>query len=458
MELIQAKQVVGAAINQLIGAGYYPQQVGDFTSATADADGNPIDGVVNQAGPLTPQQIEALDITALNDLGEAVSANPAARDLVFDTMCDQIGKIVAEARRFTTNIPDVYYNTREWGGVMEWYQMGLAPILDDPMWQQASKGGYINFQDTDTVLGNVGQHYGAKLAAMEHGFFKTKTQAKLYKKAHAFMMAISKAKDQMFTAFRGWDEAQTFFTGIEMAMDRTLTLKSKVLAQTLIMGGLATAISLNHVVNLVQIAHDMYDSSITTPAAFLADRRAQEYALQEIQNILDQMQEMSIAYNDGNLPTFATEDDVKLILISKYQNILKFTVNSDTYNADELGLTITPQRQTMWQGSVDGSGNSFSWDACTSIYLDANSCSEYSITPNADPETPDGTDYTTFKAENVVGFAYDKPGCCMALEKEKATVSYTAVTDHINEYQHYLGQQCINPAYGMVAFVLANAS
>ena len=458
MTIIQAKQVVGAAINQLIGAGYYTAQVGDFSGATADADGNPIDGVVNQSGPLTAQQIEALDITQLNDLGEAVSANPAARDLVFDTLCDQIGKIVIEARKFTTDIPDVFYNTREWGGVMEWYQMGLAPILDDPMWQAASKGGYINFQDTDSTLGAVGEKYGAKLAAMEHGFFKSKTQAKIYKKAHAFMLAISKAKDQMFTAFRGWDEAQAFFTGIEMTMDRTLTMKTKVLANTLVMGGIAKAISLGHVVNLVQIAHDLYDSSITTPAAFLKDRRAQEFALQEVQNTLDQMKEMSVAYNDGELPTFATTDDIKLILISKYQNILKYTVKADTFNSDMLGLSVKPQRQTMWQASVDGSGNNFSWDACTGIYLNGATCTEYGITPNADPETPDGTDYTTFKYSGIVGFAYDKPGLCMALEKEKATVSYTAVTDHVNEYQHYLGQQCINPAYGMVVFALANAS
>lgn len=458
MDIIQSKQVVGSAINMLIGAGYYPQQVGDFSAATADADGNPIDGVTKVAGPLTQQAIEALDITELNDLGEIVATNTVARDLVFDTLCDAIGKIVVEARKFTTDIPDVFYNTREWGGVMEWYQMGLAPILDDPMWQAASKGGFINFQDTDAVLGNVGEKYGARLAAMEHGFFKSKSQARIYKKAHAFMMAISKAKDQMFTAFHNWDEAVKFFTGIEMSMDRTLTMKTKVLANTLVMGGIATAIGLGHTVNLVQIVHDLYDSTITTPALFLKDRRAQEFALQEVQNVIDQMKEFSIAYNDGNLPTFATSDDIKLILISKYQNILKYTVKADTFNEQMLGLSVKPQRQTMWQASVDGSGNNFSWDACTGIYLNSATCTEYGITPNADPETPGGTDYTTFKAEGVVGFAYDKPGLCMALEKEKSTTSYTAVIDNINEYVHYISQQCINPAYGMVVFILANAS
>ena len=266
----------------------------------------------------------------------------------------------------------------------------------------------------------------------------------------------------MFTGFRSWDEAQKFFTGIEMTVDKTIRLKSKILAQSLICGGICAAISLGHVVNLVQIAHDMYDSSITTPAAFLADRRAQEYALNEIANILDQFQEFSIAYNDEQLPTFSTKDDTKLILLSKYQNMLKYTVKSDTYNAEQLGLPVEPQRLTAWQGNYDGS-DFFSWGACSTVYIDAATIADYAtagmtITPNADPETPGGTDYTTFMAEGVVGFAYDKPACCMALEKVKATWSYTAVTDHMNEFHHYLGQQIVNPAYNMCVFVLANAS
>lgn len=459
MTIVQAHDVVAGAINQLVGAGYYPQQIADYTNATKGDDGTINDGVKPDLTPLTGEQIGAMNLAALNDLGEIAGGSPAGRDLVFDSLCDMIGKVVVEARRFTADIPDVYYDMREFGGVLEWIKMGLAPILDDPMWQAASKGGYINYQDTyGTPTEHPGHDYGSKLAAMEHGFYKTKVQAKTYQKAHAFMAVISKAKEQMFTGFRSWEEAQAFFTGIEMTLDKTLRLKSKILAQALISGGICTALALGHAVNLVQVAHDMYDSNITTAAAFLADRRAQEYALNEIANVLDQFQEFSIAYNDRVLPSFATKEDTKLILISKYQNLLKYTVKSDTYNAEQLGLPTEPQRLTAWQGIFDGS-NQFGWNACTAVYIDAATIADYAaagitITPNADPETPGGTDYTTFTQSGIVGFAYDKPGCCMALEKVKSTWSYTAVTDHLNEFHHYLGQQVINPAYNMCVFLV----
>lgn len=457
MDIKQVKGVVGAAINQLIGAGYYPVQIGDYSGATTDTDGG-ITGIQPAAGPLTPQQIDALDITNLNDLGEAISANPAARDIVFDTFCDRIGKIVVDARKFTAEIPDVFYDEREWGGMLEWVNFGgLAPILDDEMWLTMEKGGFQNYQDTDAGT-PTGMYYGQRLAGMEHGFYKPRTQAKLFKKGKAFMIALSRAKDQLFSCCISWDEADKFLTGLASVMDRTLTVRTKVMAHTLIMGGIAKAIGLGHTINLVQIAHDMYDTNITTPAAFLADRRAQEFALQEVQNTLDQMKEFSAAYNDAELPNFATTDDLKLILISKYQNLLKYTVKADTFNADMLGLSVKPQRLTAWQAQIDSNGNAFTWDACTGIYLDANTVSDYGLTANADPETPGGTDYTTFKSQGIVGFAYSKMGCCMALEKQKATTSYTAVTDHINTFEHYLAQSVVNPAYPMVVFLLANAS
>lgn len=463
MTILQTHEVVAGAINQLIGAGYYPQQIADYTSATKGDDGTINDGVQPDLSPLTPEAIGAMGLAALNDLGAIAGSNQQTRDIVFDALCDQIGKIVVEGRNFTANIPDVYYDMREFGGILEWIEMGLAPILEDPMWQASTKGGYINYQDTyGTPTEHPGKDYGAKLAAMEHGFYKTKVRAKTYQKAHAFLIAISKMKDQMFTGFKSWEEAQKFFTGIEMTVNKTITLKSKILAQALITGGICAAIGLGHTVNLVQIAHDMYNSSITTAAAFLADRRAQEFALNEIANVLDQFQEFSIAYNAEYMPTFATKDDTKLILISKYQNHLKYTVKSDTFNADQLGLPVEPQRLTAWQGVYDGVTN-FSWDACTSVYIDAATIADYAaagitITPNEDPETPGGTDYTTFKESGIVGFAYDKPGCCMALEKVKSTWSYTGLTDHMNEFHHYLGQQVINPDYNMCVFLIQDLS
>ena len=123
MTILQTHEVVAGAINQLIGAGYYPQQIADYTSATKGDDGTINDGVQPDLSPLTPEAIGAMGLAALNDLGAIAGSNQQTRDIVFDALCDQIGKIVVEGRNFTANIPDVYYDMREFGGILEWIEM-----------------------------------------------------------------------------------------------------------------------------------------------------------------------------------------------------------------------------------------------------------------------------------------------------------------------------------------------
>ena len=448
MLITNVTTVMGKCMDALIGANYFP------STTVVDDNGTP---VTNNSTP--KYALTAENEAALVDIGTVAKNYTPAFEIVFNTMIEQLGKMVIDNREFLADIPDIWVDPIEWGGFVEWVRVGLSDIMDDPMWNpdiwQKNYNDPVPAGSTDNVGG--GKAHAKKMAELAHATYLPRVRAMIFKEAKPIMIALSTYKQQLFNAFKGWDECNEFLSGLYRSVKSTLQLKAKAFAMATICCGIALADKNGHAYNVVKMYHDNIDSTITTVAGAMKSEKFNAYLLEQIANTKDQMAEMSIAYNDGVDPTFTPREDCRVLLNAQYANRLKFGVRANTYNEQLLGIGDY-KKVAAWQAITKGTTaggvttySDYDWDAITTVYLDANSVAKLGLTANAD--TSSGS-YTTYKRTGVVAFMYDRLGLGMTLQKETTTTQYSAPEDKVNTFWHGLFNYTVNAAYNMATFYL----
>lgn len=317
-------------------------------------------------------------------------------------------------------------------------RVGLSDVMDDPMWDS---NGFVNYNDPAAPPKPSGKDYAMTLAALEHGFYKPKVYAKVVKKAKAIMSAVSTARKQMFTAFRGWSEFDQFVSALYTSVKNSLELYAEVFALMTISTMIGRAKALGHEIPLVTNYNQLTGREVPTGEAALQDEAFCRYMLMAILNTRDNMRRMSIAYNNGESPTFTPPSDNRLILLSYVDNALNTGVRAQVYHNSMLKIGDF-DRVTSWMGTSDGT-TSFDFDTLSTVMLTQAAATEFGIEPASD---------TTIS--NIIGVMYDKYAAGISVDKQDVSMSYTAVTMHYTSFYHNLFQTYVRDDHSIVYFTL----
>lgn len=424
MKMVDVLSVTQAGLNSLISSKYFPVDTEDT---------NP-----------DRYTLTAQDSALLVDMGEVAKESQAAADLVFRTMIDVIGKIVIESRTYIPELPKLFVDPIEWGGFVEHVRVGLSDVMTDEMWNPL---GFINYTDPakniDGVAYPSGSDYAKRIAEIEHATYKPKTYAKVFKEAKAIMVAMTTAREQLFTAFRSWDEMNRFLSALYTSVENTLSYKSELYALMTISTGIGRAVALSHEIPMRTMWNTNHpNEKLTTVQAALNSTEFVAYAFSVIADTKDNMKRFSVAFNNGEEPVFTPESDNRLIILSKFANNAKFGVRANTYNEELLGIGKY-DKITAWQGIYNGT-NSFDFDTVSKI----------SFTENSNQKLFGDSQTGTKDIENVVGFMYDRYALGITLDKKKVTQTYTAANDSFNSFYHAIVNYICNDSYNMAVFTL----
>lgn len=419
MKQEQIVEVVQSGLNALIGADIYP---------------------VDTSSDTTPAKITLTygEPDKLVDMGAIISDNSTAADLVFKTMFDVIGKIVIESRAYVASLPNLYYNTREYGGMTEIVRTGLTDLMEDEMW---NPNGFINYTD-DSATPETGKQYASRMSAMEHATYKPKVHAQIYNKATSIMAAITTLRDQLFTAFTGWSQIENFISALRMSVENSLALKAEYYALATVSVMIGKANSLGHEIPLVTLYNQEKGVNIANGQTAMFDDDFMRFALSKIAETKDNMARFTTAFNDGDEPTFTPYADNRLILLSKFANAAKFNVRANTYNEQLLGIGEY-DRVTQWMGIADTTGT-FRFETISKLMYTEQSATNIGMTDATDGK----------EIDNVIGVMYDKYAAGIMLDKKKVTTAYTAVNDSWNTFYHALVQYYVNPTHNIAYFTL----
>lgn len=375
--------------------------------------------------------------TTIVDLGKKLNiqngsiAENSPADVMYKALMSQIGKIVIDSRSYVAQLPSLFVDAINWGLFTEMVTYELSDVMVDEMW---NPNGFIPYSDTN------GKKEGERIASIEFGFYKPPISAKIYKRNHGIMTALTIGREQMFTAFSSADEYSRFIAGLYNSIENTLQLKAEIYALMTVSMGIAKARANNNEINLLQEYNTLTSQSLTVDA-YATNEDFQRYCLKRMADVKSNIMRFTSAYNNHEHITFASEPNV--ILLNQFANALKFGVRANTYNEKLLGIGDY-DTVNSWQAVTAGS-NMFDFDTASTISLTEASATEAGITTPATNKT----------IKHVVGVIYDRLAMGITLDKRKTTSQYSASRDTTNFFYHSLVNYIVNDNYPIVSFTIA---
>lgn len=417
-------KVTKAAIAQMTGKGYIDVETGELTELD--------DHFIVDLG----------EKLSMNEDGEVTNGSPA--DIFFKALLGQVGKLIVDTRSYVAALPNLYVDPINWGIIAEFVKIDLSDVMIDEMW---NPNGFVNWSVNESTKGEglTGPEEGARIAAIEFGCYKPPVHVKLYKQAKGIMVALTMAYSQLFTAFRGLDEYNSFIAGLYNSVENTLQLKAEVYALMTVSMGIAKARAHNNEINLLTEYKKVYPSSSIKAETALHDSDFLRFALMRIADVKDNTRRFTSLYNNHESLTFSPEP--QLILLNKFANAAKFNLRANTYNEKLLGIGDY-DTVNAWQAAISGSDSSaFNFETASTISLSQDAATEAGI---ASPEMN-----KTIKG--VIGVLYDRYAMGITIDKRKTTSQYAASRDTTNFFYHSLVNYIVNDNYPIVSFIIADA-
>ncbi len=388
------------------------------------------------------EELTALDDQYIVDLGEKLNiqdgdiTNNTPADIFFKALMSQLGKIVVDTRSYVAQLPKLFVDPINWGLFQEQITIELSDVMIDEMW---NPNGFIAWNTPASGGVYPGVEEGKRIAAIEFGCYKPPVSAKLYKKAHAIMVALTTAREQMFTAFTGLAQYESFLAGLFNSVENTIQLKAEVYALMTVSMGIAKAKANGNEINLLS-EFKVYKPSATAATA-LQDPDFLRYALMRIAETKDNIRRFTELYNNHEHITFAAEPNT--ILLNKFSIAAKFNLKADTYNAEMIGIGDY-DKVSAWQAAITESDtNPYNFTAASSISLSDAAAAEAGLTGEGAGEIT-----------GVVGVIYDRLAMGVTIDKKKTTSQYSASRDTTNFFYHALANYIVNDNYPIVTFVI----
>ena len=363
--------------------------------------------------------LKEIESFRLPDIGEDV-LNSGTVDQYVKAILTQLGKMYVDSKAYAAELPSLFIDSFEWGGYLERVYFKPQDLIQDEMY--------------NLVDGNTYE---------DHKFYQPKASAKIFEEVKNIMTPISIVADQIKEAFQGWDQMNTFLSGIQNNVNNTLTLASEAYAHMLIQCGIAVAEkNTQHSVHLLTEAiSKKVLSTGATAAEALESPEFLRFALKRIAQVKKNMKRYTVAFNNGQIPTFTNDADAKIALLTDFTTAAGFTARANTFNANELNIGDYDE-VACWQAFADTSKANFDYSTNSTIKIAADSTNKLGI----------GTEAVTIT--DVIGVLYDTRAMGISLTKSKVTSNYTAIADFWNEYHHKQVNYILDPNFNIVTFKL----
>lgn len=362
----------------------------------------------------------ALDSYKLADVGREVTASGTV-DVYSKKLVGLLGQMVIDEKKYEGAIKSIFVDSFDWGSFVERVYYTPQDLIEDDIWNLIDGKVYEN----------------------DHKFFAPHVEAKIFEEAKSITTPISISDEAMKTAFTGWDQMNKFISGIRTNVQNTIELALQAYSHMLI--SCAAAVSDQATGTAVHLVTEAIAEGIIASGTTYESARNVEafqiFAMKRIATIRENMKAYSSAYNDGTIPTFTTDDDNKMILLSQFSNDLKFVGRRQTYNLGEIGIgdyETTP----AWQAFRDTGVTNFAWSVASAISIGADASNKIGI----------GTD--AYEADNIAGLIFDHRALGLCPYRRKVTSSYTASADFWNEFHHLLVNYILDAKFSIVAIFM----
>lgn len=382
-------------------------------------------GIAQALGEEYNDQIGTLSPTnsgALADLGTKITSAQSFEQLFINGVLEVMGRM---------EIEDMVYRSDDFNSMLvdrDKYPGFMARIYFEPS---------DNIMSDPSFDLKAGENY----AELEHTYFGAKYSQKIFDEQIPLLGAMSYSHDDLITAFRGWNEMETFLSGKRASILSILDIRMSVWKHMLAQSAIAMSYQQGSAVKLITEYKKLVPTFDKTGAGALYDKGFLAFMAETMSNTKDYMKKMTTAFNNGEHVTFATR--INFWLLTAIDSRLRYGLRADTYNEKLLSFGDY-EIVANWQG-VASEADKFDLNTLSTIKLDSNSVSKLGLTAN---------DSGNFTKSGVVGLMADWRAIGLTIIREYANSSYTASGSFTTDFYHYLSRAIVDTNYPIVAFVL----
>lgn len=361
-----------------------------------------------------------LDSYKLADVGRDVTASGTV-DVYSKKLVGLMGKMVIDEKRYEGSvIKSIFVDSFDWGSFVERVYYTPQDLIEDDMW--------------NLIAGKVYEN--------DHKFFAPHVEAKIFEEAKSINTPCSITDEQLKTAFTGWEQMNKFLSGLHTNIENTIEMALQAYSHMIVQCGIA--VSDKATGTAVHLITEAIGEGILTEGATWATARHDEdfiiYCMERIKTIRDNMKINCSVYNDKSMPTFTNDEDNKLLVLSQFDNAMKFVARRNTFNLGEIGIgeyETTP----MWQGIAYEGYNDFDWSVVSTVEISVDPTNKLGI----------GNTVEAYDAHNCAALIFDHRALGLCPYRRKVTSSYTASADFWNEFHHLLVNYILDSKFNMVA-------
>ena len=361
-----------------------------------------------------------LDSYKLADVGRDVTASGTV-DVYSKKLVGLMGKMVIDEKRYEGSvIKSIFVDSFDWGSFVERVYFTPQDLIEDDMW--------------NLIAGKVYEN--------DHKFFAPHAEAKIFEEAKSINTPCSITDEQLKTAFTGWEQMNKFLSGLHTNIENTIEMALQAYSHMIVQCGIA--VSDKATGTAVHLITEAITEGILSEGATWATAKRNEdfiiFCMERIKTIRDNMKINCSVYNDKTIPTFTNDEDNKLLILSQFENAMKFVARRNTYNLGEIGIgkyETTP----MWQGIADDEHEDFAWDVVSTVEISADPTNKLGI----------GNTSEAYDAHNCAALIFDHRALGLCPYRRKVTSSYTASADFWNEFHHLLVNYILDSKFNMVA-------
>ena len=285
-----------------------------------------VNSIVDQA--IGDSGIVATDTQGLVSLGNVVLDSSTNTEAFLNTLAQRIGRTIYRFRAYNNKFNDMIVSDMEWGAILQKIRVEMPVAESDEMYGL-----------TDGVAVD---HYVVA---------KPKAHQKLFVTRTPYQFKVTIQRETLKEAFLSAEAMGAFIALVFGEVRNAIELSLENLGR-LTMCAAISETTASQTIDLVTDYNAETGSSLTAATA----RHSADflrYAIYRINNVVDMMQDMSVLYCDGVLPTFTDLENMRVKVLSKFQRRLETMVDYAAFHEQFTKIDKQYTTVNFWQAEQD---------------------------------------------------------------------------------------------------------
>lgn len=359
-----------------------------------------VNSIVDQA--IGDSGIVATDTQGLVSLGNVVLASNNNTEAFLNTLAQRIGRTIYRFRAYNNKFTDMIVSDMEWGAILQKVRVEMPQAEADEQY------GLVDGTSVD--------HY--KVA-------KPKAHQKLFVTRTPYQFKITIQRETLKEAFLSAEAMGAFIALVFGEVRNAIELSLENLGR-LTMAAAVSETRASQTINLVTDYNTETGSTLTAATA-MHSADFLRYAIYRINNIVDMMQDMSVLYCDGVLPTFTNLENMRVKVLSKFQRRLETMVDYAAFHEQFTKIDKQYTTVNFWQGEQSP----------------------------AELDIKKPSDGSAFQLNNIVAVIHDRDAFGIyQIDETVLTTPINAAGAYYNQYWHEKQGRFVDTAENLVVFTL----